>query len=103
MIKKQEIKFCQLQEQLFKLVQDDESLASHSNTPILKNQSPTNSAYKCPKIQWNQNFDRKSVTKSTRPPFQVNQKKYEFLESNPKDCEDEPSNRFQFKYEVLEL
>jgi hypothetical protein len=50
MIKKDST-FLELEEHLFKLVQDDESLASHSNTPILKTQSPlVNSNYKCPKI-----------------------------------------------------
>ena len=45
-----DMKFTELEEYLFKLVQDDDSMASNSNTPILKGQSPINSNYKCPRI-----------------------------------------------------
>ena len=50
MMTHKDIKFTELEEHLFKLVQDDESIASNSNTPILKGQSPINSNYKCPRI-----------------------------------------------------
>ena len=48
-------KFTQLEQHLFKLVQDDDSLASYSNTPMLKSESLFNSNYKCPRIYPNEN------------------------------------------------
>jgi hypothetical protein len=46
MMIKKSIKFTELEEHLFKLVQDDESIASQSNTPILKSQNSISSNYK---------------------------------------------------------
>jgi hypothetical protein len=45
MVTKQ-VKFTELEEHLFKLVQDDESLASESNTPIIKSQNSLSSNFK---------------------------------------------------------
>lgn len=61
MMVSRDIKFTELEEHLFKLVQDDESLASHSNTPILKAQSPINSNYKCPRICRNDLMEEKGT------------------------------------------
>jgi len=44
---------------LIKLVQDDESMASNSNTPVLKSYSPlVSSTYKCPRIIQNEMNNR---------------------------------------------
>ena len=52
---KPECNFIGLEEYLFKLVQEDDSIASQSNTPILKsNQKPESQInYECPKIERN--------------------------------------------------
>jgi hypothetical protein len=61
-----DIKFTELEEHLFKLVQDDESLASQSNTPILKSKNSVNlqnkhSRMRKEELKHSKIFDQQSI------------------------------------------
>lgn len=85
---KKDSTFLELEEHLYKLVQDDESLATHSNTPILKTQSPlVNSGYKCPRIGQN-NKGRTQIMSGKK------ESKFQILSC---DSEDHKSYLFEFE------
>lgn len=83
MMIQEDCKFPQLEEHLFKLVQDDDSLASHSNTPLLKSESLSNSNYECPRIYRNE-YESKSKKRNSKAlllplqPDQEDQNSYAF-------------------------